>query len=70
MRFSIDLIMLNKYDVIVGIRRNVRPWRAVICQAGTVAIIETNVNELDLQLGAGLELRSAPLRRIQLPNAR
>ena len=58
MRFSIDLLMLNKDYVVVGIRRNVRPWRAVICKAGTVAIIETNVSELDLQPGAILELKS------------
>jgi len=58
MRFSIDLLMLNKDHVVVGIRRNVRPWRAVVCQAGTVTIIETVVNELDLLPGVGPELRS------------
>ena len=50
--------MLNKDHVVVGIRRNVRPWRAVVCQAGTVTIIETVVNELDLLPGVGPELRS------------
>jgi len=58
MRFSIDLVMLNKNYVVVGIRRSVRPWRAVICEAGTVVVIETNVNELNLLPGAGLVLRS------------
>ena len=58
MRFSIDLVMLNKNYVVVGIRRSVRPWRAVICEAGTVVVIETNVNELDLLLGTRLELSS------------
>jgi len=58
MRFSIDLVMLDKNSVLVGIRRNVRPWRAVFCAAGTKAVIETNVNEMDVLPGSRLELRS------------
>jgi len=55
---TIELLMLNKDYMVVSIQRNVPPWRAVICQVETVAVLETNVNELDILPGVGLDLRS------------
>lgn len=51
MRFPIDLIMLGHDDSVIGVRRSVRPWRAVFCEPGTKKVIETSVGELDVELG-------------------
>ena len=57
MRFAIDVLSLDEDNVVVGVRRNVRPWRAVMCPAGTHRVIETNVNEVDVLPGMILEIR-------------
>jgi len=41
MRFPIDLIMLDGDMKVVGIRKQVQPWRIVMCAQGTKSVIET-----------------------------
>jgi uncharacterized protein len=54
MRFPIDIIMIDVDGLILGTKRNVRPWRAVLCLAKTRTIIETKVNAIDLPVGTKL----------------
>lgn len=54
MRFSIDVFMLDVDFVVLGIRRHVRPWRAVICQRGTTQVIEVNPDSVDVAIGCRL----------------
>lgn len=46
MRFPIDVIMLDHENRVLKVRRRLPPWRAMICVAGTAAIIETAVDAL------------------------
>lgn len=59
MRFPIDIIMLDRNDIIIDIRRNVRPWRAVLCSRGTVKLIETNVDEVNAIVGTPLHVNAS-----------
>jgi uncharacterized membrane protein (UPF0127 family) len=58
-RFPIDVIMLDDQDRVLGIRRAVRPWRAVVCERGTRSVIETVPQRLDLQPGERLRFQAA-----------
>lgn len=51
MRFPIDVIMLDRENRVLNVRRRFLPWRAMICAVGTVAIIETCVDALELSPG-------------------
>lgn len=39
-RFPIDLVLLDRQGKVIGVRRNVRPWRIVWPVKGTYAILE------------------------------
>ena len=58
MRFPIDVIMLNDDNVVVGIRTKVVPWRAVICNKGTVKVLEISASALTLSIGMKLQVES------------
>lgn len=58
MRFPIDVLMLNAENRLLGLRKNVRPWRAVLCVRGTTQIIETAVGATDLTVGTLLRIES------------
>jgi len=51
MRFPIDVIMLDRENRVLKVRRRLSPWRAMICVAGTEAIIETAVDAVELLPG-------------------
>ena len=51
MRFPIDVVMLSGDNVVLGVKHAVRPWRAVLCDAGTEAVIETAPDAVALQIG-------------------
>lgn len=59
MRFPIDVIMLDRKNQVLKVRRRLRPWRAMICVAGTVAIIETAVNALELSPGEQISFKAS-----------
>lgn len=40
MRFPLDVIMLDDGRMVVGIRKQVHPWRAVLCVGQTTSVIE------------------------------
>ena len=40
MRFAIDVVMLDATGKVLGIRRNVRPWRLAMAPRGTHAVLE------------------------------
>ena len=42
MRFPIDVIHLDDKNRVLGISRNIRPWRLHFCPPGTHQVIETN----------------------------
>jgi uncharacterized membrane protein (UPF0127 family) len=58
MRFPIDVIMLDHENRVLKVRRRLPPWRAMICVAGTVAIIETAVDALELSPGDQLSFEA------------
>lgn len=51
MRFPIDVVMLSCDNVVLGVKHAVRPWRAVLCVAGTKTVIETAPDAVALQIG-------------------
>lgn len=51
MRFPIDILMLSDDNVVLGVKNAVRPWRVVLCVAGTKAVIETAPNAISCQTG-------------------
>lgn len=51
MRFPIDVVMLSGDNVVLGVKHAVPPWRAVLCVAGTKAVIETAPNAIACQTG-------------------
>ena len=60
MRFSIDIICLNKKNVIIQIIRNIRPYHIFIAPKGTNSIIETqnNINSFNnFKVGNQLTLK-------------
>ncbi len=56
MRFPIDVWMLDEYGIVLGVRRNLRPWRVAVCVRSTKQIIETNVDAIDLPVGARVQI--------------
>lgn len=54
MRFPIDVIMLGRDDAVIGLRRDVLPWRVVLCEPGTCKVIETRVGAVELPTGTRL----------------
>ena len=40
MRFSIDVVMLDEQLNVLGVRKNVKPWRMVLCAKQTTSVIE------------------------------
>ena len=59
MRFPIDVLMLNEDGLVIGVRRNVRPWRVVFCAKGTTQIVETAAGAVDVSVGARLRVEVA-----------
>ena len=55
MRFPIDVIMLDKANVVVGFKRNLKPWRVLVCPRGTARVVETNVDAVTVCLGTILK---------------
>lgn len=55
MRFAIDVIMLDQDGVVVGVRRNLKPWRLCFCPRSTRQVIETMTGALDLAPGTRLD---------------
>lgn len=51
MRFPIDVFMLDKTRVVVGIRTYVRPWRAVLCDRSTIQVIEVHSGSVIVAAG-------------------
>lgn len=56
MRFPIDVIMLDRNHQVVQFRRNLRPWRALICPRATHSVVETCVGQIELQIGDRLHI--------------
>lgn len=54
MRFSIDVIMLDENFVVLGVKSEVRPWRAVVCDRGTKMILEVIPGSLVVKSGERL----------------
>ncbi|MEZ6090012.1 MAG: DUF192 domain-containing protein [Pirellulaceae bacterium] len=54
MRFAIDVIMLDADKVVVGIRKNLRPWRMLICHRSTTQVVEVCAGTLRLRVGMQL----------------
>lgn len=54
MRFSIDVIMLDADNIVLAIRRSVQPWRMLLCDPGTVKVIETGMGTVSFDVGTRL----------------
>ncbi len=57
MRFPIDVIMLDRDGRVLGVRSNLRPWRAVFCKSGTKQVIEINPGSVTIAVGTKLHWR-------------
>ena len=57
MRFPIDVVMLDRCGVVLGVRRDLRPWRVLICEKRTQSVIETATGVLELLQGETLAVR-------------
>jgi uncharacterized protein len=55
MRFSIDVIMLDKANVVLGLKRDVVPWRALFCDRGTTRVIEVMHGAVEIAAGTRLD---------------
>jgi uncharacterized membrane protein (UPF0127 family) len=55
MRFPIDIILLDETNVVVGVKKHIRPWRAAICSRSTKRVIEVHHGVLDIAIGSRLE---------------
>lgn len=54
-RFPIDVVMLDRQGMVLGVRRRLRPWRVLLCVSGTYQVIETAVGAIDVESGEVLE---------------
>jgi len=54
MRFPIDVVMLDAEGVVLGIKSQIRPWRAVICDRGTTQVVETSPGCITVETGTRL----------------
>jgi uncharacterized protein len=61
MRFSIDVVMLDRHGAILAIHRNVRPWRMLVGSRRTHAVLETTEGMLPDDLRIGDRLHVAPM---------
>jgi uncharacterized membrane protein (UPF0127 family) len=59
LRFTIDLVMLDRSGCVVAVRRGVRPWRVVAPVRRTYAILEVPSGR-DLGVAAGQSVRLEP----------
>ena len=57
MRFPIDVIMLDADNIVVGHRRNIKPWRLLFCEKHTISVIETQAGALAEMAGKHVALR-------------
>ena len=57
MRFPVDIVMLDKNNVVIGTLKNLRPWRFALCNRGTRRVIELNPGSVDIAKGTPLEWR-------------
>jgi uncharacterized membrane protein (UPF0127 family) len=55
MRFPIDVIMLDKSNKVIGFRRELKPWRILLCPRGTSRVVETNVGAVSVAVGIRLK---------------
>jgi uncharacterized protein len=60
MRFPIDVVMLDRQGMVLGVRRHMRPWRVLLCVSGTYQVIETAVGATDVESGQVLEFLPDP----------
>ena len=64
MRFAIDVAFLDRSGVVVAVRTNLRPWRAVGAVDGAFASLELPAGTCDLKVGERLVVEGAePLPR-------
>lgn len=56
MRFSIDVVMIDRQGCVLGVRHGVRPWRMVKAVRGTHAILEVPVDTATVTPGTTLRL--------------
>jgi uncharacterized membrane protein (UPF0127 family) len=53
MRFAIDVVFLDSDGRIADIRRTVRPWRAVLPESSSVAVLEMTSGALPIHVSHG-----------------
>jgi uncharacterized membrane protein (UPF0127 family) len=51
LRFSLDLVMLDKSGRVLSVRRGIRPWRAVFAPRRTHAVLEMAAPGADIATG-------------------
>lgn len=58
MRFPIDVVMLDQELCVVGLRKQVRPWKAILCAPGTKSVIEMSSASKHWAVGRKLKIVS------------
>jgi uncharacterized protein len=59
-RFSIDLLALDRVGRVIDVRHDVRPWRLVLLARSTFAVVEIPSGEEGGKVGIGTMLRLVP----------
>ena len=60
MRFPIDVVMLDRHGMVLGVRRRLAPWRILCCLKGTYQVVEAAVDSVDIESGQLLEFLPHP----------
>jgi uncharacterized protein len=64
MRFSIDLLSLDRDGRVIDVHRGVRPWRIIVPARPTFAIVEIPSRDGGMKIKLGATLRLEPSEKI------
>lgn len=55
MRIPIDVHFLDKNDVVIGVTKNVRPWRVAMAPKNTCSVVETGCGTIEIPMNTRIE---------------
>lgn len=57
MRTTIDVFFIDQAGKVIGVKKNVRPWRVALAPQGTASVLEVPAGTLELGQGTLIEQR-------------
>lgn len=55
MRMSIDVHFIDGNNSVIGVRKNVRPWRVVLAPANTTSVLEIQSSTIEIPVNTRVE---------------